>query len=567
MEQVSYIHVDSRNRDTTLYPFSNTYTVFLNKPITNVTRVDLVSAIVTSPSTANAYIWLDIAELRTPSTYDARKLSLTNVGVASTRTFISTFGPVLTSTTLVAQANQTYTSVASTATGSGTGARFTVVRNGSGAVSSVTNTTPGSGYAVGDTITIAGTSVGGASPADNITFQFIAGIGSVLTSTTLAGQANQTYTSVSSFTNGVTTGALFTVVRNASGAVSTVTNITPGSGYAVGDTVTIPGTNVGGASPQDNITFQFTTGSITSTTIAGELNRVYTNVPTTSSGSGTGARFTVTRNASGAVTSVILTNPGAGYIRNDTITISYTNVGGTSASDNISFPVAFGSVLTSTTLASQASLTYTSVSSTGGSGSGARFTVVRNVSAAVASVTYTASTGSGYFVGDTITIPGTNVGGTGPADNITFQVTAITTAQYQIQSNQTSSLTPATSFAVIPMDVAQNFQRTFKETTDYAWSVTYPSRLDSIERLTVRWLNYQGTVVQFGPDNAATGTYDPNMFVLRVYTQIVPATPERPLSLPPPVREGLFEDKSRVYLGALGTLIVGLIMIMLIRKR
>ena len=219
MEQVSYIHVDSRNRDTTLYPFSNTYTVFLNKPIVNVTRVDLVSAIVTNPfSTGNAFIWLDLTELRTPSTYDARKLGLTNVG---------------------------------------------------------------------------------------------------------------------------------------------------------------------------------------------------------------------------------------------------------------------------------------------------------------------------------------------------------TTSNVTIQRNQTSSLTPATSFAVLPMDVPQNVQRTFKEMTDYAYSVTYPSRLDSIERLTVRWADYTGATVNFG----TAATYDPNMFVLRVYTQVVPTTPERPLSLPPPVREGLFEDKSRVYMGALATLIVGLIMIMLVRKR
>ena len=219
MEQVSYIHVDSRNRDTTLFPFSNTYTVFLNTPITNVTRVDLVSAIVTNPfSTGNAFIWLDITELRTPSTYDARKLSLTNVG---------------------------------------------------------------------------------------------------------------------------------------------------------------------------------------------------------------------------------------------------------------------------------------------------------------------------------------------------------TTSNVTIRRNQTSSLTPATSFAVVPLDVPVNFQRTFKEATDYAWSVTYPSRLDSIERLTVRWLDTTGAIVNFG--NAPT--FDPNMFVLRVYTQIVPTTPERPLSLPPPVREGLFEDKSKVYIGALATLVIGLIMIMLVRKR
>lgn len=138
-----------------------------------------------------------------------------------------------------------------------------------------------------------------------------------------------------------------------------------------------------------------------------------------------------------------------------------------------------------------------------------------------------------------------------------------TTSNVTIQRNQTSSLTPATSFAVIPMDVLPNFQRTFREASDYAWSVTYPSRLDSIERLTVRWLDTTGAIVNFGNAQA----YDPNMFVLRVYTQIVPTTPARPLSLPPPVREGFLEDKSKVYLGAVGMLVIGLIMIMLVRKR
>jgi hypothetical protein len=312
MEQVSYIHVDSRNRDTALFPFSNTYTVFLNTPITNVTRVDLVTAIVSNPfSTGNAYIWLDITELRTPSTYDARKLTLTNVGpLASPIVPIATISSLVSSTTLAGQANQVYTNIASTATGNGTGARFTVSRNGTG-VPAVTLVTGGNGYSVGNTITLAGATVGGATPADNITF-----------------------------------------------------------------TVATIGTN-------------------------------------------------------------------------------------------------------------------------------------------------------------------------------------------QIQRNQTSSQTPATSFAVIPLDVPVNFQRTFKEASDYAWSVTYPSRLDSIERLTVRWLDNSGAIVNFG--NAAA--YDPNMFVLRVYTQIVPTAPERPLSLPPPVREGLFEDKSKVYLGAVGMLVIGLIMIMLVRKR
>lgn len=39
-----HIHVDSKNRDTTLYPYGNTYVLHLQTPIKNPVRVDLVSA-------------------------------------------------------------------------------------------------------------------------------------------------------------------------------------------------------------------------------------------------------------------------------------------------------------------------------------------------------------------------------------------------------------------------------------------------------------------------------------------------------------------------------------------
>jgi hypothetical protein len=44
MEDISLLFVDSKNRDKTLYPFGNSYTLHLTTPIRNVTRVDLVSA-------------------------------------------------------------------------------------------------------------------------------------------------------------------------------------------------------------------------------------------------------------------------------------------------------------------------------------------------------------------------------------------------------------------------------------------------------------------------------------------------------------------------------------------
>jgi hypothetical protein len=63
--------------------------------------------------------------------------------------------------------NATYTGVSSTG-GAGAGAQFTVVKEGN-YYTTVTCTTPGTGYKLNDILTISGTSLGGASPTNNIT--------------------------------------------------------------------------------------------------------------------------------------------------------------------------------------------------------------------------------------------------------------------------------------------------------------------------------------------------------------------------------------------------------------
>jgi len=68
--------------------------------------------------------------------------------------------------------------------------------------------------------------------------------------------------------------------------------------------------------------------------------------------------------------------------------------------------------------------TYTSVASTGGSGAGAIFTVVKTGNY-YTTVTCT-TPGTGYKIDDTITIAGANVGGATPANNITVKVTKVT---------------------------------------------------------------------------------------------------------------------------------------------
>jgi hypothetical protein len=121
----------------------------------------------------------------------------------------------------------------------------------------------------------------------------------------------------------------------------------------------------------------------------------------------------------------------------------------------------------------------------------------------------------------------------------------------------TQSNTAATSFALIPLDVPSGSIKSFKEHTDYNISVEFPSRLDSVERLTVRWLDMSGVPLNFNG-------LDTNSFTLRVHTVNVPIVPERPESLPAPVED---KEKNMVFIGAIIALVLGLMVILFSKRR
>jgi hypothetical protein len=120
----------------------------------------------------------------------------------------------------------------------------------------------------------------------------------------------------------------------------------------------------------------------------------------------------------------------------------------------------------------------------------------------------------------------------------------------------TQSNTAATSFALIPLDVSSGSFKSFKEHTDYRVSVEFPSRLDSLERLTVQWLDRNGTPLNFNG-------LDINSFTLRIHTVLVPTAPERPVSLPPPVVD---LERNKILIGSGIALVFGLFLILFIRK-
>lgn len=123
----------------------------------------------------------------------------------------------------------------------------------------------------------------------------------------------------------------------------------------------------------------------------------------------------------------------------------------------------------------------------------------------------------------------------------------------------TSGSTAATSFALIPMDVVSGSYKSFKENSDYRISVEFPSRIDSIERLTVTWRDRYGNPLNFNG-------LDINSFGIRVHT-VVPSEPERIESVPAPVREGLFQDKQKAFVIVSVVLVVGLVVILLMARR
>jgi len=68
------VYVDSDNRNQTLFPNSNSYTLFLSTPIHNISKVELVSAMLPNVFSSQ-YLTLDIAELRSTQTLVASALT------------------------------------------------------------------------------------------------------------------------------------------------------------------------------------------------------------------------------------------------------------------------------------------------------------------------------------------------------------------------------------------------------------------------------------------------------------------------------------------------------------
>jgi len=190
--------------------------------------------------------------------------SVTNSGAVGTvvTTALTTPGPALTGFTSglggatavsvpTRAATCCYVNVPTTTlSGLGSGATLRIWYLSAGNTPNISVCSPGSNYAVGDQIKVLGTDLGGTSPADDATLN-------------VSFLQNVTYTGVTQCaTSGLGTLYVGNVVRNGfTGIVSSVPLNTGGQDYNVGDTITLPGTSVGGTSPTNDVVVTVTAAS------------------------------------------------------------------------------------------------------------------------------------------------------------------------------------------------------------------------------------------------------------------------------------------------------------------
>ena len=234
---------------------------------------------------------------------------------------------------------------------------------------------------------------------------------------------------------GIGAGATFNVDRTSinytvTGAEDSTSN---GQDYQIGDLIRISGTDVGGASPVNDIDIVITEvdsgGAITNFSYTGEGisgGATYTNISQSSTtGIGSGTTITVVRAGGSGVYSIDLTNGGSDHVPGDEITWSGTQFDGTSPDNDIVIRVdgvAFGT---------QAVVDYTVISATTGvtgdesfvsiaasnispTGVGATFDVTRNNGEYSIEIN---DAGSGYTGFSRIILSGASLGGSTPLNN------------------------------------------------------------------------------------------------------------------------------------------------------
>ena len=207
-----------------------------------------------------------------------------------------------------------------------------------------------------------------------------------------------------------------------------------GFGYAAGDRLSVPGNLIGGETPDNDLEIIVDTvvsdGSIETATLVGTgfagVGSASNLTPVVNGGAGSGAVFNATYTNNVYTVTLDGSDASTDFIVNDQLNILGTLVsnGATPANDilvKITTVDASGTItgFTATGTAPDALQTYVNPSYTGGTGTTAQFNATKT------GTTYTIAVenaGIDYVPTDTITILGTALGGTTPANDLTITI-------------------------------------------------------------------------------------------------------------------------------------------------
>jgi len=323
-------------------------------------------------------------------------------------------------TSAIVGTTETYTALTQSATsGSGSGAQFSISRSPS---YGVTVTTPGSGYVASDTVTILGTSLDGAAPANDATVLIVSAsplnVAATLGAVTLGGTGYTNAVGAVTTSGGSGTGLTINTTTSA-GIVTAVAINAGGSGYAASEVITI--------GPTGRV-------STTNTLVAG-TGYTTANALVTTGGSGTGLTVDIIADGNdGSVNTLTLTTQGTGYTTGNGV--ATTGGSGTGLTVDIINDGNDGGVDTLTlTTAGTGYTTGNGVATTGGSGTGLTVNIV--ASAGIISSVVPNDGGTGYTIGNVVTVS------TGGA-NATLTITDTSNGKI----NTVAIASPGTGYAI-----------------------------------------------------------------------------------------------------------------------
>jgi len=322
----------------------------------------------------------------------------------------------------------TYNDVGGTSNGSGTVGTFDIVVAADGSAS-VTVKTIGSGHTAGDTITIQDSDLGSGGAA-NLTFD------------------------VWQTGNGAGNDAAFTVRTN--GTTYSIINITAGTGFMVGETITVPGNILGGATPANDLVATVLTVDGTGGLQGVSPSGTAVNSATYTAQSGTkliGTGFIADISTSGGTYSIDFDSPGDGgtnYGLNQTFTILGTSLGGATPANDLTISITGVVSDDSTARGEVTSVSVSGTASTGTfsatpvsgnnvavSGTGALWTLTRSSQDSTGIYeNFSYIGGTNYVFGDKVVIPGNLLGGATPANDVTIMSTGANFATFTVLSGQ-----------------------------------------------------------------------------------------------------------------------------------